>query len=135
MLLYFNLQGQGLGFRLMKVAEELGPTSQVEVVSCFSDLIAHYGRRGYVEVRRDPMEDFIPRKCLTLAGRMLRPQMVVMQKGRAMAQPPALGPERGGTNSHPPTHRRGSLMQSLMVSHPPQQSLRNGRRRVSIFLA
>ena len=56
----------------MRVAEELGSISQVEVASCFTDLIEHYGRRGYVEVRRDPLEEYIPKKCLTLAGWLIR---------------------------------------------------------------
>ena len=72
------LQGQGLGSRLLSFAEDLAPVSQIEVVSCRSDLFPMYERRGYVEKQRFPLEKYVPESSLTRKGL----QMVVMRKNR-----------------------------------------------------
>ena len=72
------LQGQGLGSRLLSFAEDLAPVSQIEVVSCRSDLFPMYERRGYVEKKRFPLEKYVPERTLTRKGL----QMVVMRKNR-----------------------------------------------------
>merc|ERR1712037_365564 len=61
-------QGQGLGSRLLSFAEGLAPVSQVDVVSCRSDLFPMYERRGYVEKERYPVEKNIPERSLTRKG-------------------------------------------------------------------
>ena len=73
-----HLQGQGLGSRLLSFAESLAPVSQVDVVSCRSDLFPMYERRGYVEKERFPVEKYVPEASLTRKGL----QMVVMRKTR-----------------------------------------------------
>ena len=98
------MKGRGLGSRLLDFAEGFAPVSQVEVVSCRTDLFPKYKRRGYTEVRRRPLDDhwvkqksrrksehfkmhfhstlyIIPQERLTRRGL----QMVVMQKGGAHA--------------------------------------------------
>ena len=88
---------------MLDFAEGFAPVSQVEVVSCRTDLFPKYKRRGYTEVRRRPLDDhwvkqksrrksehfkmhfhstlYIPQERLTRRGL----QMVVMQKGGAHA--------------------------------------------------
>ena len=73
-----HLQGQGLGSRLLSFAEGLAPVSQVDVVSCRSDLFPMYERRGYVEKERYPVEKNIPERSLTRKGL----QFVLMRKNR-----------------------------------------------------
>ena len=61
---------------MLNFAEGFAPISQVEVVSCRTDLIPIYEKRGYVEVGRRPLEEYIPEEHLTRRGL----QMVIMQK-------------------------------------------------------
>ena len=75
-------QGQGLGSRLLSFAENLAPVSQVDVVSCRSDLFPMYARRGYVEKERFPVEKYVPERSLTRKGL----QMVVMRKNNREAK-------------------------------------------------
>ena len=62
----------------MEFAEELGPVSQVEVVSNAPRLLAMYERSGYVEVQRTLLEDYMPEEFLTEEEIGL--EVVVMQK-------------------------------------------------------
>ena len=70
------LQGKGYGSQILDFAESLASIAQLEVVSCRSDLFPYYMKRGYKEVRRFPVEKYIPVERLTRTGL----QMVVMQK-------------------------------------------------------
>ena len=74
--LFDFIQGQGLGSRLLSFAEGFAPVSQVEVVSCRADLFPIYEKRGYVEVGRRPLEQYIPAEQLTRRDL----QMVIMRK-------------------------------------------------------
>ena len=77
-VLILYIQGQGLGSRLLSFAEDLAPVSQVDVVSCRSDLFPMYERRGYVETERCTVEKFIPQNSLTRKGL----QFIIMRKNR-----------------------------------------------------
>lgn len=69
-------QGRGLGSKLLNFAETLTGVSQVDVVSCRTDLLPFYKKRGYVEIQRYPAEDYVPVTHLTRTGL----SMVLMQK-------------------------------------------------------
>ena len=71
-------QGKGYGSRILNFAESLAGVAQIqiEVVSCRSDLLPYYVKRGYKEIRRYPFEEYNPACRLTRSGI----QMVVMQK-------------------------------------------------------
>ena len=62
----------------MEFAEELGPVSQVEVLSNAPWLLATYERSGYVEVQRTLLEDYMAKDFLTEEEIGL--EVVVMQK-------------------------------------------------------
>ena len=62
----------------MEFAEELGPVSQVEVVSNAPRLLAMYERSGYLEVQRTLLKDYMPKEFLTEEEIGL--EVVVMQK-------------------------------------------------------
>ena len=61
---------------MLDFAESLAGISQIEVVSCRSDLFPYYVKRGFKEVRRFPAEEYIASEELTRSGL----QMVVMQR-------------------------------------------------------
>ena len=50
---------------MMDFVESLAPIQQVGVVSCRSDVMPIYEGRGYVAVRRDPLNEHVPMKTLT----------------------------------------------------------------------
>ena len=58
-------------------AESLAKVSQIECVSCRTDLFPLYKKRGYKEVKRVPIEEYIPPEILTRNGL----KMVIMEKG------------------------------------------------------
>ena len=60
-----NFQGRGIGKRLLDFAETFAVTTEVEVVSCRSDLFPMYERRGYKVVANEPITKFIPESHLT----------------------------------------------------------------------
>ena len=60
-----NFQGRGIGKRLLDFAESFAATSEVEVVSCRSDLFPMYERRGYQVVAKEPIANFTPESHLT----------------------------------------------------------------------
>ena len=45
-----RLQGQGVGGALLDYAESLRGRTEVGIVSCRTDLLDYYGRRGYRSV-------------------------------------------------------------------------------------
>ena len=59
-----NCQGRGIGKLLLDFAEGFASTSQLEVVSCKSDLLAMYARRGYERVDVKPIREMAPRSKL-----------------------------------------------------------------------
>ena len=62
----------------MEFAEELGPVSQVEVVSNAPRLLAMYEKSGYLEVRRHPLLEHLSKEYLSEEEIGL--EVVVMQK-------------------------------------------------------
>ena len=58
-------QGKKIGTYLLDFAEKLALVSQVEVVSCLTDVLPYYKKRGYVEIERYPLTREIPRNQLT----------------------------------------------------------------------
>ena len=73
------LQGKKYGAKLLDLAESLASTSQIQTVSCRTDLLAFYAKRGYTEVGRYPANQFIPEETMTRTGL----EMVKMQKTRS----------------------------------------------------
>ena len=71
-----NFQGRGIGKRLLDFAETFAVTTEVEVVSCRSDLFPMYERRGYKVVANEPITKFIPESHLT----RLDLEFVIMHK-------------------------------------------------------
>ena len=61
---------------MLNFAEGFAPVSQVEVVSCRSDLFPIYKKRGYLEVGRRPLEEYVSEEHLTRRDL----QMVIMQR-------------------------------------------------------
>ena len=51
--------GQGIGTALLKFAESLAPISQIGCVSCRTDLIPFYAKRGYIEVGQHSINHFV----------------------------------------------------------------------------
>ena len=51
--------GQGIGTALLKFAESLAPISQIGCVSCRTDLIPFYAKRGYIEVEQHSVNHFV----------------------------------------------------------------------------
>ena len=54
----------------------MAEVSRIEVVSCRTDLFPYYEKRGYVEVRRHPIEEYVPDEVIIRPGL----EMVVMEK-------------------------------------------------------
>ena len=52
-------QGQGVGTALLKFAESLAPVSRIGCVSCRTDLIPFYAKRGYIKVEHAPIKNFV----------------------------------------------------------------------------
>ena len=50
-----DLQGRGIGSLMLDFAEELHPVTQVDVVSCRTDLEKFYNHKGYKLVREVPI--------------------------------------------------------------------------------
>lgn len=61
---------------LLEFGESLAPSSVVWVVSCRADLFPWYTKHGYVEVKRIPAGDFIPKDRMTRQNL----EMVCMRK-------------------------------------------------------
>lgn len=57
--------------------ESLAKIAQVDCVSCRTDLFPLYEKRGYKEVKRVPLEEYILPEVLTRNGL----EMVIMEKG------------------------------------------------------
>ena len=66
----------GYGRKLLEFAESTRPKSQVWVVSCRTDLLPWYQKRGYQEISRCPAETIIPPETLTRNGL----EMILLQK-------------------------------------------------------
>ena len=60
-----NHQGKGIGKLLLDFAESLAEISEIEVVSCRSDLFPMYHKRGYRTIRRIPITDLLEPEQLT----------------------------------------------------------------------
>lgn len=58
-------QGHGIGKLLLDFAESLTEISEIEVVSCRTDVIPMYERRGYKPVDRVPITSILPLDHLT----------------------------------------------------------------------
>ena len=69
-------QGKGIGAKMLNFAESLAKTSQIEYPSCRTDLFPFYAKRGYREVKRVPVETYIPVETLTRSGL----EMIILQK-------------------------------------------------------
>ena len=69
-------QGMGYGGELLDFAESTRPKSQVYVVSCRTDILPWYEKRGYKEISRCPAESIIPQETLTRDGL----EMIKLQK-------------------------------------------------------
>ena len=52
-----DMQGYGIGRVLLDYAESLHRVTEVDVVSCRTDLLPMYEKRGYREVRVNRLED------------------------------------------------------------------------------
>lgn len=72
----FTFQGMGYGRELLNFAESTRPKSQVYVVSCRTDNLPLYEKRGYKEISRCPAESIIPPETLTRDGL----EMIKLQK-------------------------------------------------------
>ena len=66
----------GYGRELLNFAESTRPKSQVYVVSCRTDNLPLYEKRGYKEILRCPAESIIPPETLTRDGL----EMIKLQK-------------------------------------------------------
>jgi GNAT superfamily N-acetyltransferase len=58
-------QGRGIGKLLLDFAESLAPVSRIEVVSCRTDILPMYEKRGYRTVATVPITDIFPESHLT----------------------------------------------------------------------
>ena len=74
--LSFEFQGKGYGSQMLNFVESLAQTAQIFTVSCRTELISFYTHRGYTEVKRVPVEEYIPAQYLTRSGL----KMVIMKK-------------------------------------------------------
>ena len=61
---------------MLNFVESLAQTAQIFTVSCRTELISFYTHRGYTEVKRVPVEEYIPPQYLTRSGL----KMVIMTK-------------------------------------------------------
>ena len=55
----YRCQGQGVGTTLLKFAESLAPVSRIGCVSCRTDLLPFYAKRGYFRVKHVPIKNFV----------------------------------------------------------------------------
>ena len=58
-------QGKGYGRELLEALESLAKHPQLSVVSCRTDVLAIYLKRGYVITKSEPVANIIPRNRLT----------------------------------------------------------------------
>ena len=58
-------QGKGYGSALFEHLESLAKHQDLFVVSCRTDVISLYQKRGYVVTKSQPVTDFIPKDRLT----------------------------------------------------------------------
>ena len=76
-----TLQGKGYGGKIFEFAESLAKTTQIDCVSCRTDLFPFYEKRGYKEIERVPAENYDEMKgTITRSGL----EMVIMQKSKKM---------------------------------------------------
>ena len=61
---------------MLNFVESLAPTARIFTVSCRTDMISFYTRRGYKEVKRVPVEEYIPAHYMTRSGL----KMVIMTR-------------------------------------------------------
>jgi hypothetical protein len=61
---------------MLNFVESLAQTARIFTVSCRTDLISFYTHRGYKEVKRVPVEEYIPAHYMTRSGL----KMVIMTK-------------------------------------------------------
>ena len=61
---------------MLDFAESLADTAQIEYPSCRTDLFPFYAKRGYREVKRVPVDTFIPVETMTRSGL----EMIILQK-------------------------------------------------------
>ena len=74
-----TLQGKGYGATIFDFAESLAKITQIDCVSCRTDLFPFYEKRGYTEIERIPAEEFDEMKgTITRSGL----EMVIMQKSQ-----------------------------------------------------
>ena len=69
-------QGKGYGSKILDFAESFASKAQLKTVSCRSDLLSIYAKRGYKEIRRYPVEQDLPSELLTRKGL----EMIVFEK-------------------------------------------------------
>ena len=73
------LQGKGYGGKIFDFAESLAKITQIDCVSCRTDLFPFYEKRGYIEIERVPAEEYDEMKgTITRSGL----EMVIMQKSQ-----------------------------------------------------
>ena len=73
------LQGKGYGAKIFDFAESLAKITQIDCVSCRTDLFPFYEKRGYIEIERVPAEEYDEMKgTITRSGL----EMVIMQKSK-----------------------------------------------------
>ena len=60
-----DYQGKGIGKMLLDFAESLAETSEMEVVSCRTDVLPIYERRGYKTIGTVPITDYLHPSELT----------------------------------------------------------------------
>ena len=72
-------QGKGYGGKIFDFAESLAKITQIDCVSCRTDLFPFYEKRGYIEIERVPAEEYDEMKgTITRSGL----EMVIMQKSQ-----------------------------------------------------
>ena len=75
-------QGRGFGTQLLEALESLAAHQELSVVSCRTDVLKVYHRRGYVITKTLPVTDVIPLERLTRPDLKIQ----VMKKVNAMSQ-------------------------------------------------
>ena len=75
----YYFKGKGYGAKIFDFAESLAKITQIDCVSCRTDLFPFYEKRGYTEIERVPAEE-----CSEMKGTITRSalEMVIMQKGQ-----------------------------------------------------
>lgn len=61
---------------MLDFAESLASVAQIECVSCRTDLFPFYEKRGYKEIRRFPIEKYVPVETIARPGL----EMIVLAK-------------------------------------------------------